>query len=408
MNAEFSSHARKSSETEKGNVVSDPADTGQRIQRLRLVNSWSQAQLSETAAVATGLVSMIEHGRHGLDSDSLRRIADSLACTPEYLARPRSQPITTRPWLRAYADASKKAVDRYVADTEVAVEAIESLRLRRLPELLPNFDDDPNDEHAIEEFASDVRDAAGLGSGDVVGNCIRRAERLGVVVLPMDDELGRHLGLSLRVDGTPVIRASRPRLDPEGLIAPSGDRQRFTVAHELGHLTLHSTTPPPATAQQARLVEQQAHRFAGAFLAPAEPLLSDLDRLGGRVTLSTLASLKEIWGVAIKMLVVRLRQLGQVDEHHARSLYKQISARKWNTTEPVPVGHEQGVWFEQALARARHDAHSASSDLGIDVRYVRTWLNWDLNTSNSEELPEGVLPMRPARKPTPARQLVQR
>lgn len=409
MNAEFSSHARKSSETEKGNVVSDPADTGQRIQRLRLVNSWSQAQLAETAAVATGLVSMTEHGRHGLDSDSLRRVAHALGCAPDYLACPRGQPITTKPWLRAYADAPKRTVDRYVADAEMAVEAIDSLRLRRLPELLPNFADDLNDDHAIEEFASEVRVAAGLESDDVVGNCIRRAERLGVVVLPMADELGRHLGLSLRVDGTPVIRASRPRLDEDGLVLPSGDRQRFTVAHELGHLTLHATTPPPATAQQARLVEQQAHRFAGAFLAPAEPLLGDLDRLGGRVTLSTLARLKEIWGVAIKMLVVRVRQMGLIDDQHARSLYKQISARKWNKTEPVPVSHERAVWFEQALDRAHHDAHSAANALGVDARYVRNWLNWDLATSNSEDLPEGVLPLRrPGRQDAPGRQPVRR
>jgi transcriptional regulator with XRE-family HTH domain len=399
----------KSPDTEKDTVFSDPADTGQRIQRLRLVNSWSQAQLSETAAVATGLVSMIEHGRHGLDSDSLQRVADSLECAPEYLARPSRQPITTRPWLRAYADASKKAVDRYVADTEVAVEAIESLRLKRLPELLPTFDDDLNDDHAIEEFARDVRSAAGLQSDDVVGNCIRRAERLGVVVLPMDDELGRHLGLSMRVDGIPVIRASRPRLDQSGLVSPSGDRQRFTVAHELGHLALHATTPPPSTAHQARLVEQQAHRFAGAFLAPAEPLLSDLDRLGGRVTLSTLARLKEIWGVAIKMLVVRLRQLGLIDDQHARSLYKQISARKWNTSEPVAVSHEQAVWLEQALSRAHLGAHSAADALGLDVRYVRTWLNWDLDTSINEDLPEGVLPIRrPASKHASTHQLIRR
>lgn len=399
----------KPHDAEKETVISDPADTGQRIQRLRLINALSQAQLSEATAVATGLVSMMEHGRYGLDSESLQRVSDSLGCAPEYLARPGRQPITTRPWLRAYADASKKAVDRYVADTELAVEAVESLRLKRLPELLPTFDDDLNDDHAIEEFATDVRSAAGLQSDDVVGNCIRRAERLGVVVLPMDDELGRHLGLSMRVDGTPVIRASRPHLVQDGLVSPSGDRQRFTVAHELGHLALHATTPPPTTAQQARLVEQQAHRFAGAFLTPAEPLLSDLDRLGGRVTLSTLSSLKEIWGVAIKMLVVRLRQIGLIDDQHARSLYKQISARKWNTSEPVAVSHEKAVWLEQALSRAQHDEHSAADALGLDVRYVRTWLNWDLDTSGHDDLPDGVVPMRRKRhKDASTRQPVRR
>lgn len=84
--------------------------------------------------------------------------------------------------------------------------------------------------------------------------------------------------------------------------------------------------------------------LAGAFLAPADPLLADLDQLGGRVTLTTVAELKKTWGVSIKMLVVRFRQLGRTDDQHARSLYKQISARKWNKAEPVAVGHEHAIW----------------------------------------------------------------
>lgn len=374
-------------------VVNTPAETGHRIQRLRTASGHNQAQLATDAAIPTGAVSMAEHGRQGLDSDALARVADALGCTTDYLTRSRNQPTSTRPWLRAYADASKKAVDRYVADTETAIEAFETLRLKQIPESLPHFDGATNDEDAIEEFAGEIRHAAGLEDGDVVGNCIRRTERLGVLVLPMHDELGRHMGLSLRVDSAPVIRVSRPHLTGDGTVSPSGDRQRFTVAHELGHLTLHATTPPPATAEQARLVEQQAHRFAGAFLAPADPLLADLDRLGGRVTLSALAQLKETWGVAIKMLVVRLRQLSRIDDQHARSLYKQISARKWNKTEPVPVGHEHAVWLAKALTRAGHDSITAAAALGLAPRYLEDWQNWELDSTRSHGLPDGVVPI---------------
>ena len=47
--------------------------------------------------------------------------------------------------------------------------------------------------------------------------------------------------------------------------------------------------------------------------------------MGGRVTLTTLSKLKAKWGVAIKAMVVRLRQLHRIDADQARSLYKQIS-----------------------------------------------------------------------------------
>ncbi|MBL0003029.1 MAG: ImmA/IrrE family metallo-endopeptidase [Actinomycetales bacterium] len=374
-------------------MVISPAETGHRIQRLRIANGLNQAQLAAATMIPTGGVSMVEHGRQGLDEATLERVADALGCTAKYLTQSQGQPSSTRPWLRAYADASKKAVDRYVADTEMAIDVFGALRLRLIPETLPYFDDDGNNEDAIEDFASEVRHAAGLADGDVVGNCIRRVERLGVVVLPMHDELGRHMGLSQRVDSVPVIRVSKPRLTDDGMVSPSGDRQRFTVAHELGHLTLHATTPPPATAEQARLVEQQAHRFAGAFLAPSDPLLTDLERLGDRVTLTTLAELKKIWGVSIKMLVVRLGQLGRIDDQHARSLYKQISARRWNKVEPVPVGHEHAIWLTKALTRAGHDNASAAAAVGLAPRYVQNWQAWDLEGPDILDLPEGVVPI---------------
>lgn len=379
-------------------VVIVPGEIGNRIQRLRIANGLSQAQLAEATVMPTGAVSMVEHGRQALDDETLARVADVLGCSVDYLTRSRNHPAATRPWLRAYADASKKVVDRYIADTEMAIDAFHTLRLTGIPETLPYFDDDGNDESAIEEFAGEVRHAAGLSDGDVVGNCIRGVERLGVIVLPMHDELGRHMGLSQRVDAVPVIRVSRPHLDDDGAVSPSGDRQRFTVAHELGHLTLHATTPPPATAEQARLVEQQAHRFAGAFLAPGDPLLSDLEGLGGRVTLTTLSELKRIWGVSIKMLVVRLGQLGRIDDQHARSLYKQISARRWNKVEPVLVGHEHALWPTKALTRAGHNTITAAAALGLAPRYMQNWQAWGLEDPDTPDLPAGVVPISKKRR----------
>ena len=39
------------------------------------------------------------------------------------------------------------------------------------------------------------------------------------------------------VDGTPVVRVARPARTYRG------DRQRFTTAHELGHLSMHRGEP---------------------------------------------------------------------------------------------------------------------------------------------------------------------
>lgn len=64
----------------------------------------------------------------------------------------------------------------------------------------------------------------------------------------------------------------------------SGDRQRFNLAHELGHLVLD---PAPATE-----IEKAAHRFAAVFLVPAKTAYSELGRKRSNLSFDELLVLK--------------------------------------------------------------------------------------------------------------------
>lgn len=351
---------------------------GGAVRRLRAALGLSQSELATRSGISAGTMSMIENDRLSATSEAIEALSTVLDCSPEYLRRDNGDLLAGRPWLRAYADAPSRTVESVVADSSTAVDAAQQLDLRFVPDVLPIFSGDPNNDADIEEFTAHVRIAAGLAEDDVVKNMVRTAERLGCVVLPMESELGRHLGMSNRVDGTAVIRVARSN-DGSTHYVP-GDRQRFTVAHELGHLTMHFEQNPPDSAVEAARIEKQAHRFAAAFLAPADPLIADLERVGGRVTLSALAQLKETWGVAIKALVVRFQHLGVIDQEHARSLYKQISARRWNKSEPVHVPNEESVWLGKALRKRFSSAsdpfEEASFALGLGRSYFERWAMW--------------------------------
>lgn len=345
--------------------------TGERLLRLRLGAGIGQLELADRASVAAGMISMVERGHAMLDPRSLAAVAEVLDVSPEYLGRGQAEFVVTTPQLRAYADASQKVVDRFRSDSVTAIEAVRAAHLRLVDDVLPIFDGDLNDADQIESIAADVRTLAGLAEAEPVGNSIRAAERLGCVVLPMDSELGRHLGLSLRVDDVPVIRVARTSTSPDDAVP--GDRQRFTVAHAIGHLVLHAGRGAPKSADEASRREREAHRFASAFLAPGDAVLHDLEEHGGRVTLTTLARLKEKWGFSIKAFVVRFRQLGVIDDAQARSLYKQISARKWNKSEPVVVGNESAVWFAKVVEGA---VPRVSRETGLGEACIRRWLDW--------------------------------
>jgi transcriptional regulator with XRE-family HTH domain len=361
--------------------MSTNSSIGERVRTLRLARNLAQSdlalRLSDGASKANAYVSKVESGRQPLDDAQVAALAEALGCTSEFLMRKPLEAVATRPWLRAYADAPAKTVESIVTDNVLVNEVVTYLDFKRIPERIPVFDGDPNDDAAIERFAEEVRAAAEVPEDGVVGNAMRAADRLGCIVLPLASELGRHLGLSQRINGTPFIRVSRP-----GAGGVPGDRQRFTVAHEIGHLGLHASVGPPETTDDARLIERQAHRFASSFIAPADPLISDWQDLGGRVTLSTLADLKATWGLSIKALVVRFQQLGIISADQATALYKQISKRGWNTAEPVETTNEEPIWLRKAMTHRTGTsgvgaASRAVAELcGLSEVYLLPWVDW--------------------------------
>lgn len=345
-----------------------------------MIRGLSQSELATLLQLkGNGWVSRLEHGRIAVDGSVVEDLAKVFDCSVDHLTRPVDDPIVSRPWLRAYADATAKDLDAAVSENLLVYETAMVGGLKFLPDTLPLFHGDLNDDLAIESFAGEVRAAADISEEAVVSNMMRAAERLGCVIVPLTEDLGRHLGLSQRIDGRAFIRASRAGgVSAESPRVP-GDRQRHTIAHELGHLAIHAAAPPPDDPESARRIENQAHRFAASFLAPAGPLLEDWQSLGSKVTLTALAQLKATWGVSIKSLITRFRHLGIIDDDRARSLYKQISARGWATQEPVPVTNEHAIWLRKA-AESMSGADASTflvTTAGLSSSYVAPWLDWE-------------------------------
>ena len=82
----------------------------------------------------------------------------------------------------------------------------------------------------------------------------------------------------------------------------AGERQRFSLLHEVGHLVLDVADGVDE--------EKAAHRFAGAFLAPAELLRREIGMLRTTVQLKELFILKKRFGMSIQALAYRLRDVG--------------------------------------------------------------------------------------------------
>jgi Zn-dependent peptidase ImmA (M78 family) len=106
------------------------------------------------------------------------------------------------------------------------------------------------------------------------------------------------------------------------------DRERFTLAHELGHLVMHQAPVLDA--------EREADRFAAEFLMPANEIRSHL----AQIDLPKAATLKRYWKTAMSALIRRARDLGVIAENRYRSLCAQMAQRGFNRAEPVELPQE--------------------------------------------------------------------
>jgi Zn-dependent peptidase ImmA (M78 family) len=109
-------------------------------------------------------------------------------------------------------------------------------------------------------------------------------------------------------------------------------RQRFDVAHELGHLVMHSGSEPGG-----QVAEEQANLFAAELLMPASVIRPQLPDSMGPAAWHALAQLKEHWGVSIQALLYRARQLGRLPDVSYRNAMSTLTARGWRSREPGTV-----------------------------------------------------------------------
>ena len=112
-------------------------------------------------------------------------------------------------------------------------------------------------------------------------------------------------------------------------------REQFTLAHELGHYAMHAKLYHPQEdllGQDYRNIENEANKFASAFLMPKDSFTADLTR-DGFINLDTFIDLKSKWNVSIAAMFHRAHDLELIDDREYVKLQKQISYRGWCTKE---------------------------------------------------------------------------
>jgi len=109
----------------------------------------------------------------------------------------------------------------------------------------------------------------------------------------------------------------------------SNSRKLFNLAHELGHLVLHNGVE--VNSRNLDRLENQANRFAGAFLLPRRTFVREI----ANTTIDYFLSLKGRWRVAVAAMIYRCKELGILNADQVKYLWKQMNARGIRKREPL-------------------------------------------------------------------------
>lgn len=175
----------------------------------------------------------------------------------------------------------------------------------QLPEVSIPAAKDAESVDDIEKAAELCRRHWGLGLGPI-DNMVRVAERAGAIVTTFNSVSAEVDALSYALKRPVIVRNDAK---------PSACRQRFDIAHEIGHFVLHE-----GIQTGSRQTESEANRFSSAFLLPRSMMAAHWPKpKGGRLDWVGMKKFKLTWKVSKAAILYRAHQLGLIDDAQYKS-----------------------------------------------------------------------------------------
>lgn len=291
----------------------------------------SQAELSEKTGIPQAALSRYEKGLSVVPDDRLGMLAEKLNYPTRFFFRSdqvygygsscfyhrkqQSLPVRKLKEIQALMNVRRMHIEPLLRDVHIDTDV--------------HFDRmDIEEYESPEEIARLVRRNWRLPHGPVQ-NLIHSIESAGGIVVQDNFRTRKLDAISQWLPG------SRP-LFFVNESAP-GDRLRFTLAHEIGHIIMHTF--------HSEDQEREADRFAAEFLMPEKEIKSDLHSL----TFRKLGPLKGHWKVAMAALIKRAYDLNQITKRQYQRFFTQMNKLGYRLNEPYPIPQEESTVLRKVI-----------------------------------------------------------
>ncbi len=312
-----------------------------RIKRARILRGMSLQEVADRLGdISKQALSKFETGQDVPNSTRLIQLARVMGVKPDYFFRPETVELGAVDFRKnvRFGAKQQESIKEQVRDhleRYLAVEDLfEAAGARKEFDAKGAFPVRTADD--AEGAAKRLRAQWGIGN-DALPNLIELLEEKGIKVVQIDAQ-DDFSGLKAEVSGSgePVIVLNR---------TIPGDRQRFTAAHELGHLVMEI----PDDIEEAKK-ELLCHRFAGAFIFPRECVEEEFGKIRKRILLDELKMAKQAYGISMQAIVRRLYEL-EILPKDSFDFWMKI-VRRWGKKEPTEYDPEVSIRMTLLVYRA--------------------------------------------------------
>lgn len=180
-----------------------------------------------------------------------------------------------------------------------------------------------------------------------------------------------------------------------------GNTQRFTLAHEFGHLVMDRLSPKLAPKE----IEARADAFSGELLAPytyykTDPLMLHTGDIAALMRLS------KCWGLHPKSFIVRARMNGDISEAQATPWYKAMGRTNKilidATPTPYPVQTNLIGYYINELKKHKWSVPDLEERLHIfidELIEIATPQKWPYKVASATSSPRALRALPPLEEP---------
>jgi Zn-dependent peptidase ImmA (M78 family)/DNA-binding Xre family transcriptional regulator len=318
----------------KGNM--EQAINPNMILLAREARGLTQTELAEKLHTYKAGISRIENGDAITNEQTLTALCEALCYPPQFFLQTGSiMPVNLA--YRKRQNVPVKLISPIEAQINIIrrhVQYITRVMEKPLPQL-PLFSVDEKNTPA--KIATLVRRKWNIET-PVLPNLIKIVEQQGIIINSFDFGTERVDSRSMLTDDKyPIIFLNSTLM---------GDRQRFSLAFELGHLLMHTFTIVP----HDRDINHEANLFAAELLMPEKEILKDFKE---GITLPLLGELKRKWKVSMIALLYRADDLSLLSANQKRYLIQQFNQQKIRRREPqeLDIPAEKPQLMRQLLSQ---------------------------------------------------------